>query len=457
MKTSSEREPVEELLRIAGAVREADGMEPLRDYALEVYRGDIVYVQGAPGSGARTLVSLLAGECALEAGRLYLNAQEVPTQNRLVLWQHGLYTIAADKDLVEGMSVAENLEAIRYLPNCLRIYRQEESTAKVAGFLHGQGIDVPADAMVWSLSRSDRVRLSLLKARMHGAQMIVLDATEDYYEGPEAKALCDLIARQNREGVSFVIVSECYCPFAEIATRIQLIDCGRDMKEWPALTPHTEALLRGSLPRRNDRQDKDGRRLFLGICDSAWERQESFLGYLRRLREENPLIWQRLAIDIPDEGTCRRGDTVVIPAGSENMLLDNLRLSDNTILTCSQRVAANRLGVIPLHVQRSMTRRFCQRFCLPSDTRRISELNRVQRKILSIYRYELLRPAAIVLESPYAGMMNSQVEQLRSYLRELADGGIRVICFSKSPDAFTQDCFSVVFVHNGRNAKMSTE
>ena len=60
MKTSSEREPVEELLRIAGAVREADGMEPLRDYALEVYRGDIVYVQGAPGSGARTLVSLLA-------------------------------------------------------------------------------------------------------------------------------------------------------------------------------------------------------------------------------------------------------------------------------------------------------------------------------------------------------------------------------------------------------------
>ena len=432
-------------------------MEPLRDYALEVYRGDIVYVQGVPGSGARTLVSLLAGECALDAGRLYLNAKEALAMNRLALWQHGLYAITADRDLVEGMSVAENLEAIRYLPNCLRIYRQEESTAQVAGFLRGQGIHVPAGAMVWSLSRCDRVRLSLLKARMHGAQLIVLDATEDYSEGQEAKALCELIARQNREGVSFVIVSGCYCPLAEIATRIQLIDRGRDMKEWPGLTPHIEALLRGLLPRRDGKRETDGSRPFLGIYDFAWDRQESFLSYLRRLREENPAIWPQLAIDVPEEGTCRRGDTVVIPAGSEDMLLGNLSLADNIILPCAQRVAANCLGVIPRHVQRSMTRRFCERFGLPADVRRIGELDRVQRKILSIYRYELLRPATLVLESPYAGMMNSEIGRLRRYLRELADGGIRVICFSKSAESLAQDCFSVVFVHNGRNAKMSTE
>ena len=171
---------MEEVLRLVGAVREAGGMEALRDYALEVYRGDIVYVQGVPGSGARTLVSLLAGECTLQAGRLYLNAQEMPMPSRLAFWQHGMYVITAEKDLVESMSVAENLEAIRYLPNCLRRYRHEESKVKVAGFLRSQGVDVPSGAMVWSLSRGDRVRLSLLKARMHGARLIVLDATEDY-------------------------------------------------------------------------------------------------------------------------------------------------------------------------------------------------------------------------------------------------------------------------------------
>ena len=295
---------MEELLRLAGAVREAGGMEALRDYTLEVYRGDIVYVQGVPGSGARTLVSLLAGDCALQAGSLYLDAQEIPALSRLAFWQHGLYTITAEKDLVEGMSVAENLEAIRYLPNCLRTYRHEASKAKVAAFLRGQGIDVSSGAMVWSLSRCDRVRLSLLKARMHGARLIVLDATEDYYEGQEAQALCDMIRRQNREGVSFVIVSECFSPFAGIATRIQLIDRGRDMKEWPGLTPHVEALLRGLLPHRNARRETDGRRLFRGIYDSAWDRQESFLAYLRLLRAENPALWQAyLDIDIPAGAT----------------------------------------------------------------------------------------------------------------------------------------------------------
>lgn len=449
---------MEEVLRLVGAVREAGGMEALRDYALEVYRGDIVYVQGMPGSGARTLVSLLAGECALQAGRLYLDAQEIPALSRLAFWQHGLYAITAQKDLVEGMSVAENLEAIRYLPNCLRIYRHEESKAKVAAFLRGQGIDVPSGAMVWSLSRCDRVRLSLLKARMHGAQLIVLDATEDYYEGQEAQALCDMIRRQNREGVSFVIVSECYSPFAGIAMRIQLIDHGRDMKEWPGLTPHIEALLRGLLPHRDEKREADGRRRFWGICDSAWDRQESFWAYLRRLREENPALWKAyLDVDVPEEGVCRCGDTVVIPAGSEDMLLHNLSLSDNIILPCAQRVAANRLGLIPRHVQRSMERRFCSRFHLPADVRHIGELERVSRKILSIYRYELLRPAAIVLESPYAGMMNGEAERLRRYLRELADGGIRIICFSQSMSALDQDCLAVMTARNGRNAKMSTE
>ena len=448
---------MEEVLRIAGAIREADGMEALRDYALEVYRGDIVYVQGVPGSGARTLVSLLAGECALQAGRLYLDAQEIPTLSRLALWQHGLYAITARRDLVEGMSVAENLEAIRYLPNCLRLYRQREAEAKVAEFLRGQDIDVPPGAMVWSLSQCDRVRLSLLKARMHGARLIVIDATENYYEGQEARALCDMIVRQSREGVSFVIVSECYSLFAEIATRIQLIDHGRDMKEWPGITPHIGSLLRGQLPRRGERHE-DGRRLFRGIYDYAWERQESFWTYLRRLRRENPALWQAyLGMDVPEEGTCRLGDTVVIPAGSEDMLLCNLSLADNILLPCAQRVAANRFGLIPRHVQRSMERRFRERFRLPADVRRIDELDRVQRKILSIYRYELLRPASIVLESPYAGMMSSEAERLRRYLRELADSGIRVFYFSKSLDTFAQDCMAVLTAYNGRNAKMSTE
>lgn len=445
-------------MRLAGAVREERSMEALRDYALEVYRGDIVYVQGVPGSGARTLVSLLAGECALQAGRLYLDAQEIMTLNRLAFWQHGMYAITAEKDLVESMSVAENLEAIRYLPCSLRLYRHEASKARVAGFLRGQGIDVPPGAMVWSLSRCDRVRLSLLKARMHGARLIVLDATEDYYEGQEAQALCELICRQNREGVSFVIVSECFSPFAAIATRIQLIDHGRDMKEWPGLTPHVEALLRGQLPRRGERRETDGRRLFRGIYDSAWERQESFLGYLRRLRRENPEPWQAyLDIDVPEEGTCRLGDTVVIPVGSEDMLLDNLSLSDNIILPCAQRVAANRFGLISRHVQRSMERRFRERFHLPADVRRIDELDRVQRKILSIYRYELMHPATIVLESPYAGMMNSEAERLRRYLRELADRGIRIFYFSKSLDNLAQDCMAVLTAQNGRNAKISTK
>ena len=103
---------MEEVLRIAGAVLDAEGAEALRDYALEVYAGDIVYVQGDPGSGVRTLVRLLAGDCALQSGKLILDGEVVSVPGRMPLWRHGLYAVAAEKDLVEGLTVAENLEAM---------------------------------------------------------------------------------------------------------------------------------------------------------------------------------------------------------------------------------------------------------------------------------------------------------------------------------------------------------
>lgn len=449
---------MEELLHLTGAVREADGAQALRDYALEVFRGDILYVQGAPGSGVRTLVSLLAGECALEAGTLLLDGEPIREAGRLPFWRHGVYVITAQRDLVGGMTVAENLEAVRYLPNCLRLYRHEESKDRVGAFLRRQGVDVPAGALVWSLSRSDRLRLSLLKARMHGARLIVLDATRDFYEGSEAQALCEMIRRENREGTSFLILSECYCAFAEIATRIQLVDRGRDMKEWPQCTPRVEQVLRGMAPRRAQEPQTQESRPFLGVYDPAWDRRESFWAYLQTVRGENPGIWRsELNIGIPPEGESLCGGTVVIPEGSGELLAENLSVADNIILPCASRVAANRLALISRRVQRSMEARFCARLGVPVGLRRVGELSRVDRKILSIYRFALLRPAAIVLESPYAGMMSDEVQRLRRYLRELAGEGIRIICFSRSLEPFAADCGRMIVLSNGRNAKMSTK
>lgn len=449
---------MEELLRISGAVKETEGMEALRDYTLEVYRGDILYIQGVPGSGVRTLARLFAGECTLQRGRLYLHGQEILAPDRLSFWQHGLYAIAAQRDLVEKMTVAENLEAIRYLPNCMKIYRQKESREKVAAFLRERGIDVPPSALVWSLRGGDRAQLSLIKARMHGARLIVLDTTKELYEGQEARALCEMIRRENRAGITFVILSECYSAFARVATRIQLVDQGRDIKEWTELTARVESVLRGSTPLKRQKKSGKEHAPFLGIFDPAWERRGSFWDYLRELRSENPDIWAKyLNIEIPEDGCCRAGNTVVIPRESGEMLLSNLSIADNLILPCAARVAVNRLGMIPRHVRRSVDMRFRARFGLPTGLQRVEQLDRVSRKILSIYRYELLRPAAMVLESPYAGMMSSEAMRLRQYLWELADGGIRVLCFARSADVWMEDCPVIVVAHNAKDAKISTE
>lgn len=105
---------MKELLRITHGMQDQAGEDALYDYNLEVYEGEILYIQGMPGNGIRTLMNIFAGDCALKSGKLLLNGKEVSGYNRDGAFLHGIYTITAERDLVEILTVAENLEAIRY-------------------------------------------------------------------------------------------------------------------------------------------------------------------------------------------------------------------------------------------------------------------------------------------------------------------------------------------------------
>ena len=64
---------MKELLRITHGMQDQAGEDALYDYNLEVYEGEILYIQGMPGNGIRTLMNIFAGDCALKSGKLLLN------------------------------------------------------------------------------------------------------------------------------------------------------------------------------------------------------------------------------------------------------------------------------------------------------------------------------------------------------------------------------------------------
>ena len=61
----------------------------------------------------------------------------------------------------------------------------------------------------------------------------------------------------------------------------------------------------------------------------------------------------------------------------------------------------------------------------------LDELNTVEKKILSIYRWELAHPKCIFLENPFWGMDTNESAMLRNYLNRVRGKGIDLILFTK--------------------------
>jgi ABC-type sugar transport system ATPase subunit/acetyl esterase/lipase len=411
-----------ELLRISHGMQDDRKNDMLRDYELEVFAGDIIYIQGLEGSGIGTLLQVLSGACALKQGQLYLSEQLVSAYTKDVAFRYKIHTITAEQDLVETMTVAENLEVLRRISNPFRQYNRKKIEQRVAGYLAHEQAAIRADAYLWELSRKDRLILSILKAKMHGARVIVLDLTENIYEGREAEELCTVIRRANQEGITFLILSQCYMVFAEIANRIQIIYRGRELKEWyhhPELA--RDYLKQQKITRRDSQVNRLEPRSFLGLFDYDWEMDRSIWSYLSCLKNWNREIWDtHIQAAIPDEGVGMYGLTAVIPSDSAEQLLDQLSIEDNLILPLSDRVSRCRAGMIRKRISRHLADEFYRKLRIAPTVRYPDELSRVQRKILSIYRFELKHPGWIILESPYSGMSREEAGQLRSYLSHLS-------------------------------------
>ena len=199
--------------------------------------------------------------------------------------------------------------------------------------------------------------------------------------------------------------------------------------------------------------------VFLGLYDFAWEMRGGLHAYLNTLREESPELWRaHIGITIPEEGCYRSRDAVLIPAHSEDLLVENESIADNLILPLSRRVAYRKMGIISPGIRENILREFGKQTGLSESSLRapVRDLPRTERKILSIFRYALGRPSAILLDGPYTGFGAEQAARLRTYLYTLYGRGIRILYFSKDREQFYKDCRAYITTENGRGGILTT-
>ena len=97
------------LLQMTGIVKEFPGVRALDGVDLEVRAGEVHCLLGQNGAGKSTLIKVLSGAHQPDAGTIRWQGEEISLPTPFAAIRCGIATIYQELDLVDGLSVAENI------------------------------------------------------------------------------------------------------------------------------------------------------------------------------------------------------------------------------------------------------------------------------------------------------------------------------------------------------------
>ena len=233
------------LLTVRGVVKEFPGVRALDGVDLEVSPGEVHCLLGQNGAGKSTLIKVLSGAHKADDGEIRWQGEPVSFATPIAALRAGLATIYQELDLVDGLSVAENI-FLGHEPATLGFSRRgamnDAATALLARLGHP---DIRATREVGSLSAAGKQVVSMARALSHHAQLIVMDEPSAVLDSGEVANLFRVIRQLTADGVAVVYISHRLDEIRLIGDRVTVLKDGRTVAVGlPARTTPTAEVVR---------------------------------------------------------------------------------------------------------------------------------------------------------------------------------------------------------------------
>lgn len=202
------------------------GVKALDNVSLSIEKGEVRALAGENGAGKSTLMKILNGNYKKDSGQILIDGKEVNVTSPTVAEEAGISIIFQELNLVEGLSIAENIFANRLsttgkLIDWKSIYKKTEGVLKEIGF------DANPRTHVSELSIAGKQMVEIAKALTYNSRILLMDEPSATLTQSEVDKMFRIIRGLKKKGVAIIYISHRIEEAFEICDSISVMRDGQ--------------------------------------------------------------------------------------------------------------------------------------------------------------------------------------------------------------------------------------
>ena len=202
------------------------GVKALDNVGFCVAEAEIRALVGENGAGKSTLMKILNGNYKKDCGQILIDGQEVDITNPQVADAHGITIIFQELNLVDELSIAENIFAGR-LAKRGKLVNWKELNVKAKALLDRVSFDVDPRKLVGDLTVAEKQMVEIAKALSRNSRIILMDEPSATLTKKELDALFEIIRDLKKSGIAVIYISHRMEEIFEICETVTVMRDGQ--------------------------------------------------------------------------------------------------------------------------------------------------------------------------------------------------------------------------------------
>ncbi|ACA55530.1 sugar ABC transporter ATP-binding protein [Clostridium botulinum] len=220
-----------ELLNMKNIKKSFSGVQVLHGINLAIEEGEVLGLLGENGAGKSTLMKILSGVYPIEEGEIYLENKKIIPENPKHAQNLGISIIHQELNLVENLTVAENIFLGRIPVNKWGKVEYQKLFSGTQEILNSYEFDLDAKANVKELSVGKQQMIEIAKAVSFNSKVILMDEPTSALTDEETEKLFNLIRRLQKQKIGIVFISHKLEEIFELCSKVKVLRDGKDMGE----------------------------------------------------------------------------------------------------------------------------------------------------------------------------------------------------------------------------------